>query len=484
MFCTHFKQLLILDNERSKVPQGSKAEAQPFKVQVGFGMTGQLYDVVIIGGGVTGTALLYALAKFTDLKRVALIEKYDGLATVNSKATNNSQTIHCGDIETNYTLEKALKVRKAAQMLVRYACQLPSATRDQIVYPFPKMVLGIGSQEGELLRQRYEAFKPHFTGMQLLEKAQIAEVEPSVVKLNGHDRPEELTAIAISNEYTAINYGALARSFVEQAQAVTDKTVDLKLGSQVQTIDQVGSNYEVRTSEGTLTARFVVVSAGGHSLLFAHRMGIGLEYSCLPVAGNFYFTPQVLNGKVYTIQNDKLPFAAIHGDPDITVPGKTRFGPTALPLPLLERYHLNTLTEYLEVLRLDGTVTGVLWDLLKVADIRNYIFKNIAFEIPLLDRRLFLQDARKIVPSLQLEDLKFAHKVGGIRPQLIDKTNRKLILGQAEIDPGEGIRFNITPSPGATNCLNSAEQDLLRIQQHLGCRFDQTWFRSEVETAS
>lgn len=442
-------------------------------------MVSQVYDVVIIGGGVAGTALLYALAKFTDLKQVALLEKYGGVATVNSKATNNSQTIHCGDIETNYSLEKALKVRRAADMVVRYGSQLPRAVREQVIYRFPKMVLGVGAQECELLRQRYLQFKPHFPGMQLLDKAQIAELEPNVIRVNGHDRPEEMVAIAVLDEYTAVNYGLLAQSFVEQAQSVSDKTVDLRLGSAVQAIEPVGSNYRVVLADGALTARFVVVSAGGHSLLFAHRLGIGLEYSCLPVAGNFYFTPQVLNGKVYTVQNDKLPFAAIHGDPDVLAPGKTRFGPTALPLPLLERGNWQTLIDYLQVLRLDGAVTKVLWDLFKVRDIREYIFKNMAFELPGLNRRLFLQDARKIVPSLQLEDLEFAQGVGGIRPQLIDKTQGKLILGQAEIDLGGSIRFNITPSPGATTCLSNAEQDLLRIQEQLGCRFDRAWFNAE-----
>lgn len=442
-------------------------------------MANQLYDVVIVGGGVAGAALLYSVAKFTDLKQVALVEKYGSIATVNSKATNNSQTIHCGDIETNYSLEKALNVQRSAQMIVRYASQLPPAVRDRLIYSFPKMVLGIGTQECEFLRQRYEQFKPHFTGMQLLEKAQIADIEPKVIRVNGHDRAEEVVAIAVLGDYTAVNYGLLAQSFVEQAQSVTDKIVDLKLGCLVRAIEPAGEHYRVVTPDGSLIARFVVVSAGGHSLLFAHRMGIGLEYSCLPVAGNFYFTPQVLNGKVYTVQNDKLPFAAIHGDPDITMPGKTRFGPTALPLPLLERDNLKTLVDYLEVLRLDRAVADVLWDLFKVRDIRNYIFKNMAFEVPLLNRRLFLQDARKIVPSLQLEDLKFAQGIGGIRPQLIDRTRRQLILGQAEIDPGSGIRFNITPSPGATTCLGNAEQDLLRIQQHLGCQFDRSWFESE-----
>ncbi|MBW4464239.1 MAG: FAD-dependent oxidoreductase [Pegethrix bostrychoides GSE-TBD4-15B] len=438
------------------------------------------YDVVIIGGGVTGTALLYMLSAFTDLKRIALVEKYPTIAAVNSKATNNSQTIHCGDIETNYSLEKALKVRRPAQMLVHYAEQLPPAVRDQVIYRYPKMVLGIGQAECDFLRQRYETFSPHFTGMRLLEKAQIAEVEPNVVQLNGQLRPEAAVAISILNEYTAINYGALAQSFVDQAQAIADsasgKTIDLRLAQQVQRVEPAGSSYRVITPDDSLIARFVVVSAGGHSLLFAHRMGIGLEYSCLPVAGNFYFTPELLNGKVYTVQNDKLPFAAIHGDPDVTTPGKTRFGPTALPLPLLERYSPKTLIDYLEVLKFDQTVAAVLWDLFKVRDIRNYIFKNMAFEMPLLNRRLFLKDARKIVPSLQLKDLEFAAGFGGIRPQLIDRNQRQLILGQAEIDPGNGLRFNITPSPGATTCLGNAEQDVLRIQQHLGCEFEQSGF--------
>ncbi len=441
----------------------------------------QTYDVLIIGGGVTGTALLYALAKFTDLKRIGLTEKYDKIAAVNSKATNNSQTIHCGDIETNYTLEKAIKVKRNAAMVARYGAELAPRERDQVVFKYPKMVMGVGATESQFLRDRFEVFSPHFPGMQLLEKAQVGEIEPKVVKLaNGQDRPEEVAAIGILDEYTAVDYGALSQSFVNQALAIEDKTIDLRMGTIVQSITPVDGHYQLKTADETLTAKFVVVSAGGHSLLFAHRMGIGLEYSCLPMAGSFYFTPQVLNGKVYTIQNDKLPFAAIHGDPDVLVPGKTRFGPTALPLPLLERYNPKTIVDYLEVLKPDAAVVEVLWDLMKVADIRNYICKNVAFDIPIINRRLFLKDVRKIVPSLELADLSFAHGYGGVRPQLIDKTQKKMILGQASIDPGNGLRFNITPSPGATNCLGTAEQDLLKIQEHLGCKFDRSWFDAEV----
>lgn len=222
-----------------------------------------------------------------------------------------------------------------------------------------------------------------------------------------------------------------------------------------------------------MKARSVVVSAGGHSLLLAQQMGYGLNFSCLPVAGSFYFTPKVLNGKVYTVQNDKLPFAAVHGDPDVLVPGKTRFGPTALITPMLERYNRQSFFDFLRVLRLDMRVVKVLWDLFKVSDIRNYIFKNFLFEVPGLRRWLFLKDVRKVVPSLQLKDVKFAAGYGGVRPQLIDKENKVLMMGEAKINPGTGIIFNMTPSPGASSCLENAELDMRLIAEYLGTKVDQ-----------
>ena len=442
-------------------------------------MMDKTYDVLIVGGGVSGTALLYELSCYTDLGRIGLIEKYDDFAKVNSKSSNNSQTIHCGDIETNYTLEKALKVKRTASMLVNYAHSLPDKERDDIIFKYPKMVLGVGAEECEFLRQRFEVFKEHYEGMQLLDKAQVAEVEPQVVNTEYGTRPEEINALAITDDYTAVDYKAISQSFVKQAKQA-GKDIDIHLETCVSAIEESEAGHKVITNKGEFEARFVVVCAGGHSLLLAQQMGYGLNFSCLPVAGSFYFTPQVLNGKVYTVQNDKLPFAAIHGDPDVRVPGKTRFGPTALLLPMLERYNNKTIPEFFKVLRLDGSVFKVFWDLFKVSDIRNYIFKNFLFEIPWVRRRLFLKDARKIVPGLTLDDVEFAEGYGGIRPQLIDKDKKELLLGEARINPGTGIIFNMTPSPGGTSCLGNAENDLRIIIEYLGCSFNEKAFNKDL----
>lgn len=437
------------------------------------------HDVIIIGGGISGTALLYLLAKYTDINDVMLMEKYNVIANVNSHGRNNSQTLHCGDIETNYTLDKALQVQASANMVVRYAEGINN--KDDFLYKYSKMVIGVGDKEVTQLRERFSQFSPHYPGMQLLEREQIEKIEPAVI--NG--RKEDIVALAVLDEYTAVNFQALSESFVtsaqEQAKAVTGKNIEVKLNTKVSNIKKSDNGYAVKTANGIHHAKFVVISSGGHSLLFAHRMGYGLEFSCLPMAGSFYYAPDVLNGKVYTVQNDKLPFAAIHGDPDVLVPGKTRFGPTALALPVLERYNWKTLPEFLYILKLDVNVIKTLWGLLRVSEIRNYLFKNMCFEIPIIRRHLFLSDARKIVPNMQLKDLTFAKKTGGIRPVMIDKKTHSLHLGEAKLSPGNGLIFNMTPSPGATSCLGNAEKDLDIIADYLGAKIDKEKLNKDLK---
>ncbi len=440
------------------------------------------YDLLIIGAGVSGSALLYLCTKYTDIKHIAVIEKYAAPARVNSLSSNNSQTLHCGDIETNYTLDKALKVQRAASMLRNYATAQPDA--HHIIFKYPKMVLGVGADECELLKKRYKIFSSHYPNLKLLDKKAIARIEPNVSMHGDKFREDEIIALGSTDEYTAVNFEALSRSFVRQAQIEADKhsekTVDIHYNEYVDHITIEHGSFFVETKSVCYRARSMVACAGGHSLKLAHDLGYGHHYSVLPIAGSYYFTPHVLNGKVYTVQNDALPFAAIHGDPDVLVPGETRFGPTALVLPILERYNFKTLPDFFQVFRFDRRVAKVLWDLLRVKDIRHYMFKNMLFEIPLIRKWLFLKDVRKIIPSLKLRDLKFAKKVGGIRPQLIDKDHCKLLMGEAKIDTGTGSIFNMTPSPGGTSCLENAEIDMRTIAKHLGATIDEEALKKDL----
>jgi len=108
------------------------------------------------------------------------------------------------------------------------------------------------------------------------------------------------------------------------------------------------------------------------------------------------------------------------------------------------------------------------------------MFKNMLFEIPVIRKLLFLKDVRKIVPSLKLGELKFANKVGGIRPQLIDKNRCALLMGEAKIDSGIGAIFNMTPSPGGTSCIENAEIDMRTVVKHLGATIDEEALQTDL----
>ncbi|UYZ85210.1 FAD-dependent oxidoreductase [Entomomonas sp. E2T0] len=440
------------------------------------------YDVLIIGGGVSGTALLYQLSRFTDLQAIGLLEKYPQVAAVNSKSCNNSQTIHQGDIETNYTLEKARVTKRTACMIVNYATKLPAEERDNIISKYPKMVLGVGKTECDSLRERFKTFKELYPNLKELGREGIAEIEPKIVE--GRPESEEIYALGATDEYTACNYHTLSESFIKNAKKFSEtknQTCDVMLATPVTKIEKVGDIFQVHTENaGVMEAKYIVVAAGGHSLLFAHQMGYGKDFACLPMAGSYYFTPQLLQGKVYTVQNPNLPFAAVHGDPDVSVPGKTRFGPTALVLPVLERHNLKTFLDFWKVFSLSSGVMKALWKLLKVSDIRRYIFRNFMYEVPFLRERLFLKEIKKIIPTLEVKDITFARGFGGIRPQVIDKKQQKLMMGEAKINPGTGIVFNMTPSPGGTSCLGNAEKDMYLIANFLNCNIDKQAFEEEL----
>ncbi|ABS52004.1 FAD-dependent oxidoreductase [Campylobacter hominis] len=441
------------------------------------------YEVVVIGGGITGAALLYELARYTDIKNIALVEKYEGIATLNSKGTANSQTIHCGDIETNYTFEKAKKVKRTADMVVKYGLQY--GYQNKFMFANQKMAMGVGEREVDIIKERFEIFKELYPYLELFDKEKLKEIEPKIVfDENGNERPENIISMGVQKEvYTTINYGAMAISLTENAKKQENKTCDIFLNTEVLGITHIGDKFFLRTRNNmAISANFVVVDAGAHSLWLAHRMGYGKNMGCISMAGSFYLTKQhLLNGKVYMVQNPKLPFAALHGDPDILADGCTRFGPTALALPKLERYKgLKSVPEYFQTLNFSKEVVQILWDLIKDSDIRNYVFRNYLFEIPEIGKKLFVEDAKKIVPSLKTEDIYYAKGFGGVRPQVLNRTEKKLMLGEASIDTEKGIIFNMTPSPGATSCLGNAERDVKKVCAFLNKTFDEQKFTAEL----
>ena len=436
----------------------------------------RIYEVAIIGGGVSGSALLYSLSQYTNINRVVLIEKNSEVALGNSHKTSNSQTLHFGDIETNYTLEKAQKVKTAANLVKNYI--LRNDPQQTIYSKYHKMVLAIGKDQTEELRERYKEFKSLFPKLKLIERDEIALLEPNVVKNRAPE--EEILALFTEEGYT-VDFQKLSQSFIQKSVEDDKKTIDLMMDTKVKSIKKEGELYQIQTDKEVVLAKVVVITAAAYSLLFAKSLGYGKDYALLNVAGNFYLAPGVLNGKVYTVQLKKIPFAAIHGDSEVHDQSQTRFGPTAKVTLKLEQGNYASIVDYFKTAGLSIKAFLSFFNILSDTVILKYIVNNFIYDIPLIGRRLFLKEVQKIVPSLQLNELQLAKGYGGIRPQIVNLKTKRLEMGEAKI-VGENILFNITPSPGASTCLQNAEYDIEKILAFLGqdYAFDKNRFLQDL----
>ncbi len=428
------------------------------------------YDILIIWGWVSWTALLYTLSKFTDVKRIALLEKYSNVGLVNSKASNNSQTLHCWDIETNYNLEKATKVKKKADMLKYFVEDFAQRYPDsQIFSKYNKMVLAVGEKQVKELAKRYEDFKELFPTLRKIDREEIARLEPKVVE--GRDPKESILALS-SPEWYTIDYGQVSESFITEAKLQHDKHIDLYFDALVSSIKKTDSGYQVITqSWEVFEANVVAVCAGGHSPLIAKSLGYAKDFSILSVAGSFFKSPLgLLNGKVYTMQIEKLPFAAIHGDPDVHNQSETRFGPTAKGIFMLERYNYSSVREYFKVFGFRLRAFRVIIKLFLDPIVSPYLFINFLYDLPYIGKRLFLREIRKIIPTITADQIHHADWVGGTRPQILNLKTLELEMGEAKII-WDNILFNITPSPGASTCLGNAYEEVQTIMWFFGGRF-------------
>ncbi|MDB5194485.1 MAG: hypothetical protein JWN50_499 [Parcubacteria group bacterium] len=434
------------------------------------------YDVIIVGGGVTGTALLYALSRFSNVGRMALIEKCGHVAQVNSNPMNNAQTSHDGSTETNYGLEHAREVKVAATYLRNFVEQAEVA---DLFKKTTRMVLGVGEDEVTLLHHRFVEFKNDYPDLWLASASDLRELEPMVML--GRD-PNEPVCALVTNEGYAVNYQRLAETFVSRSLDEDDST-NLFFDTDLKKVRRVGKEFVLETDRGEFRAKVVVFASGAYSLLFAQQLGYGLEYGILPVAGSFFSAGKFLRGKVYRVQIEGMPFAAIHGDPDVLNQDDTRFGPTTKPLPLMERHQYKTFWDFMKlpIVSIRGLI--VLLSILFKNHLVGYVVRNALYDVPVLGPLMFLRQARVIVPTIRYRDLKLRKGVGGIRPQIVnlEKKTDNLEMGDKTI-VGDNCIFNTTPSPGASVCLANAKRDAERVAGFLGnhYRFDSERFEAEL----
>lgn len=270
-----------------------------------------MYDVIIVGGGVTGAACAWALSRY-DVK-VLLLEKEEDVCSGTSKA--NSAIVHGGYDAAHGTLMAKLNV-EGSQMMEQLA-------RDLDV-PYDRcgsLVVCMAEED----RPRLEALLENgvangVEGLRIVEREELLAMEPNVT-------PDAVAALWVPT-------GAIICPFlltIAMAENAFVNGVEFAFDTCVTGFERLEKGWKVITDKGDYETSVVINAAGVYAGKL-HNMVSEEKVEIVPTRGDYLLLDQQTHG-VVTHTVFTLPGAAGKGvliSP--TVHGNTIVGPTAIPV--------------------------------------------------------------------------------------------------------------------------------------------------------
>ncbi|SDL79621.1 malate dehydrogenase (quinone) [Corynebacterium mycetoides] len=292
-------------------------------------------DVLLIGAGIMSATLGAMLRQLEPSWTQVVYERLDGPAQESSYALNNAGTGHSALCELNYTPEKKGKIDVSKAMAINEKFQLSRQfwthqigrgvleNPGNFINRVPHVSFAQGEEQIDYLRRRYDILSAnhmfpemHFTR----DPQEFSDKLPLMAK--GRDFAEEPVAISWTDTGTDINYGALTKQFLEDAQR--QGTV-VRYGHEVVNIKRAGKFWEVtvrnvHTGDKQVTrARFVFVGAGGYALDLLGKAGVPevRGYAGFPISGMWLRTT---NQELVQQHQAKVYGKAKVGAPPMSVP--------------------------------------------------------------------------------------------------------------------------------------------------------------------
>lgn len=205
-------------------------------------MNRNAWDVVIIGGGVTGCAIARELSRYQV--SVCLLEKGEDVCSGTSKA--NSAIVHAGFDAKPGSLKAEMNVL-GSRMMPSLAKELDFRFR-----PNGALVLCFSEEEMPNLRELYQRGVDNgVEGLRLLTGDEARQMEPKLSDSVVGALHAATSGIVCPFELTI----ALAENACENG-------VEFRMNSEVKAVRAVENKYEITTNDEVIDARCVVNAAG------------------------------------------------------------------------------------------------------------------------------------------------------------------------------------------------------------------------------
>ncbi len=225
-----------------------------------------MYDVIIIGGGVSGAASARELSRYKV--RACVLEKEEDVCCGTSKA--NSAIAHAGyDAEPGSLMAK-LNVR-GNEMMEQLSKDLD--------FPFQRigsLVICLSEEEMPGLQKLYDkGIANGVKGLKILNREEVLEMEPNIT----------------DNMYAAL-YAPTAGIVcpfnlnIALAENAYTNGIEFRFNTEVQNIRKIDGGYELCTNQGTFRTKYVVNAAGVYADKF-HNMVSEKKIHITPRRGDY-----------------------------------------------------------------------------------------------------------------------------------------------------------------------------------------------------
>lgn len=402
------------------------------------------HDAVVVGGGIVGLAVVWALLESGAHASVALVERESSLA--GHQTGRNSNVVHSGLYYAPGSLKARLAVTGCAETKAFCAeHDLPYAECGKVV---------VATAPDELPRMAELVRRGRANGVEVheLDADGVREREPAVSAIAGLWVPS--TGIC--------DYAAITRRLGELAVA---RGAVIHTGRAVRSVTRRRADVVVHTDRGDLLAGQVVVCAGLRSDEIARASGFDPGVRIVPFRGEYSdlrgATAEAVRGLIYPVPDPAFPFLGVHATRGVD--GSVHVGPNAVLALAREGYDWRSLN----VRDLAGTLTDPGFLALAATQWR-YGLGEMRRS---LSTRAMAASVARMLPGVTAADLHPPHDVerrAGVRAQAVRPDGALvddfLFVSDGSGDGGPSVLHVLNaPSPAATAALPIGREIVARL---------------------
>ncbi len=395
--------------------------------------------ITIVGAGLVGLATAIKITQQNPDHQITVIEKETTVGK--HQSGTNSGVLHSGIYYKPETFRaKMCRVGKA---------ELEAFCEEEAV-PYEKcgkVIVAVSEDELPSLATIYERGQANGVDCRLVDKAELAEIEPHTAGIKAIHVPES----------GIVDYPLVAERMAQRLQKLGHT---LRLGTRVTGIREHQDAVTVETDKGEVSSDLLITCAGLQSDRVATMAtGASSDVQIVPFRGEYYELKPSANylcrGLIYPVPDPRFPFLGVHFTKMID--GSVECGPNAVLAWAREGYLKRdvNLRDLSEAIRYPGFQSLA----------RKYWLKGAGEVWRSFNKFAFVKALQRLVPDIRANQL--VYTPAGVRAMAL-QSDGEMMDDFAFRDSRRTINVVNAPSPAATACLKIGELIANKLPERLG----------------